>query len=178
MCSTPMCESSIATASRRVSARDFFDTGVNGICPLGSGPGSAVTAGSGRSAPPRGEPGRVIGIRRARRLRRQPRTIRGGRGPGRPAPRCAGLRRLRGAGQRLRPERCLDPGPHRVQVDPDGGQRVPVEPGEQAGPRAQPDPADDLLLDQFRRDPLGAHDRAGRRVGRDGGEQEVLAADT
>ena len=86
------------------------------------------------------------------------------------------MRRLGGAGERLRPERGLDPGPHRVQVDPDRGQRVLVQAAEQAGPCAQPDPADDLLLDEFRRDAVRAQDRAGRLAGADRGEQDVLAA--
>jgi len=55
-----------------------------------------------------------------------------------------------GVAERLRAESRLDPGPHRVEVDPDGRQRVLVQAGEQAGPGAQPDPPDDLLLDQFR----------------------------
>ena len=40
MCSTPICESLMARVSRTVSSRIFLAAGVNGMCPLGGGPGA------------------------------------------------------------------------------------------------------------------------------------------
>jgi hypothetical protein len=81
MCSTPICESCLATASRRVTSRIFLVAGVNGMCPLGRGPGAqyrpVASGGRGPGA------GTVVMARRVRRLRRHSRTSRGGRGPGR-----------------------------------------------------------------------------------------------
>ena len=81
MCSTPICGSCLATASRTVSSRIFLAAGVNGMCPLGRGPGAqyrpVASGGRGPGA------GTVVMARRARRLRRHSRTTRGGRGPGR-----------------------------------------------------------------------------------------------
>ena len=92
--------------------------------------------------------------------------------PRTPAPPTApllGVDRLRGPVQRVIAERRLDPGPHRVQVDPDGGQRFLVQAGEQAGTSPDPDLPDDLLLDPLRRDPLFTQDRTGGFVGRGDG---------
>ena len=81
MCSTPICGSCLATASRRVSSRIFLAAGVNGMCPLGRGPGAqyrpVASGGRGPGA------GAEIMARRARRRRRHRRTSPGGRGPGR-----------------------------------------------------------------------------------------------
>src|SRR4029077_3832325 len=101
-------------------------------------PGGAVTAGSGSRGSGRADQG-PPGPASAAPVAHEP----GRPGDGVPGP--ALVRYLGGAGERLRAERRLAPGPHRVQVDPDRGQRVPVEPGEQARPGAQPDPAHDLL---------------------------------
>src|SRR5260370_9812257 len=99
------------------------------------------------------------------------------RRPGTRAPAQVPVRCPGGVGECLRPEGRLDPGPDRVEIDPDSGQRVPVQAAEQADPRAQPDPAHDLLFDQFRRYAVRAHDRAARLAVGNGGEQDVLAAD-
>jgi hypothetical protein len=47
------------------------------------------------------------------------------------------------------PERRLDPGPHGVEIDPDSGQRVPVQAAEQD--RSRSGATGDLLRDVFQR---------------------------
>ena len=59
-----------------------------------------------------------------------------------------------GPGQRVRAERRVDPGPHGVEIDPDRGQRGPVQVGEQGRPGPDPGPADDFLLDPVGREAL------------------------
>jgi hypothetical protein len=58
----------------------------------------------------------------------------------------------------FRPERRLDPGAHGLQIDPDSGQRVPVQAAEQD--RSRSGPAGDLRRDVFRRDTVLVQDRA------------------
>jgi hypothetical protein len=67
--------------------------------------------------------------------------------------------------------------PGRVDVDPDGGQRVTVQGAEQAGRLPEPGPADDLGLHAFRGDAPLAQGGARRFAGGSGGEQEMLTAD-
>ena len=82
-----------------------------------------------------------------------------------------------GPGQCVRPERRVDPGPHGVEINPDRGQRGPVEVGEQARPGPHPGPADDFLLNPVRREAPLTQDRAGRLIGADQGQQQMLTAD-
>jgi hypothetical protein len=49
----------------------------------------------------------------------------------------------------FRSERRLDPGAHGVEIDPDSGQRVPVQAAEQD--RSRSGTTGDLLLDVFQR---------------------------
>src|SRR5205823_11827918 len=82
-----------------------------------------------------------------------------------------------GLGEGFASEGCLDPRAHRVEINPNGRQRIPVEVAEQAGPAAKANPANDFLLDMFRRDSLLAQGGAGGLASRGHGEQEMLAAD-
>jgi hypothetical protein len=75
-----------------------------------------------------------------------------------------------GAGEGLLAEGRLGGGAHGVDVDPDRGQRAPVQVAEQAAPGQ----ADDLRLGAPGRDAVLAQDRAGRLAGGGQGEQEVL----
>jgi hypothetical protein len=70
---------------------------------------------------------------------------------------------LVGSCEGFRSEGLLDPGAHGVEIDPDGGQGVPVEGAEQRGADPESDLADDLLLDVLRRDTVPPTPRARRR---------------
>jgi hypothetical protein len=59
-------------------------------------------------------------------------------------------------GQGFGPGRRLDPGAYGVQVDPDSGQRVPVQAAEQD--RSRSGPTGDLRLDVFQRGTAGVQD--------------------
>lgn len=76
-----------------------------------------------------------------------------------------------GVGEGFRLEGGFDPGPHGVQIDPDGRQRIAVKPAEQAGSGTEPDVTDDLLLDALRCHAVGAKDGAHGVVGGGNGQQ-------
>jgi len=80
---------------------------------------------------------------------------------------------LAGRCQGVRSEGCLDRGAHGADVDPDDGERVPVEVPEQGGPGS----AGDFRLDPSGRDAVLAQDGPGRLVRGGQGEQEMLAAE-
>ena len=61
----------------------------------------------------------------------------------------------------FRPERRPDPGAHGVQIDPDSGQRVPVQAAEQD--RSRSGTTGDLRRDVFDRGTAGVQDGARRR---------------
>ena len=63
----------------------------------------------------------------------------------------------------FRPGRRLDPGAHGVEIDPDSGQRVPVQAAEQD--RSRSGTTDDLLLDVFQRGTVLVQDGARRPTG-------------
>jgi hypothetical protein len=73
-----------------------------------------------------------------------------------------GRARLPAGGLRegFRPERRFDPGAHGVQIDPDSGQRVPVQAVEQD--RSRSGATGDLLRDVFDRGTAGVQDGARR----------------
>jgi hypothetical protein len=67
-----------------------------------------------------------------------------------------------GSGKSLLAEGCLGRRAHGIDIDPDRGQRVPVQVAEQAAPgQAAPGQADDLRLGAFGCDAVLAQDRAG-----------------
>jgi len=68
-----------------------------------------------------------------------------------------------GLGQGFRTERRLDPGADGVQIDPDSGQRVPVQAPEQD--RSRPGTTGDLLRDVLHRGSVLAQDGARRPAG-------------
>src|SRR5215472_5156500 len=120
--------------------------------------------------------------RRAGRMR--PAPGRGRRPPGlagpahpaaHPVPPARPPGRRRGEGARA--ERRLDLAPDRVEIDADGGQRVPVEDVGQAGPAAGPGQPHRFPPDPIGRDPPVPQDRADLAAGGGEGEQQVLAAD-
>jgi hypothetical protein len=73
-----------------------------------------------------------------------------------------------GPAERAGAEGCLDGGAHGINVDPDPGQRVPVQVTEQAAPAK----ADDLRLGAIGGYPVLAQDGAGRLAA--GSEREQV----
>src|SRR6185295_16243204 len=100
-------------------------------------------------------------------------------GPAHPAARPVPPARppARRGGEGARAERRLDLVPDRVEIDADGGQRVPVEDVGQAGPAAGPGQPDRLPGDPLGGDPLAPQHDADLAAGGGEGEQQMLAAD-
>ena len=72
----------------------------------------------------------------------------------------------RGLSEGIGSEGRLDPCAHGIEIDPDDGQRVSVQIAEQTGFAAEPDEANNLLLDVFGGDALLAQDCTGGLLGR------------
>ena len=81
-----------------------------------------------------------------------------------------------GAGQRLVGEVLLGMGANGLNVDPDSGQRVAVEVGEQARPGAQPGPLHDQFLHTIGSQPVCAQYLPSGLVAGYGGQQQMFAA--
>jgi hypothetical protein len=81
-----------------------------------------------------------------------------------------------GAGKSLAGEVRLGPGARRLKVDPDGGQRVAVEIGEQARPGAQPGPGHDQFLHTIGSEPVPAQYRPSGLLAGCCSQQQVLTA--